>query len=150
MVEVSPFQHYAAGRRRNQLQDRATERGFAAAGFADQSKHFALLERKSNAIDGFNRSDLAPENETFLDREMSFNFFEFEKRRGHEASERRLLLFVEEWKKFAVTFFTHFLEGNKMERRGVDRVALVRRRRSIIKQMAQMRITYGRANLDPV
>src|SRR5207249_11717268 len=98
----------------------------------------------------FNRSDLVTENETFLDREMCLEIFEFEKRRDHEASERRLLLFVEEWKKFAVTFFTHFFEGNKMERRGVDGVALVSRRRSIIKQMAQMRITNGRANFDPV
>ena len=43
--EIFPLEHHRAGGRREELDDGAGERGFAAAGFADEPEHLTARER---------------------------------------------------------------------------------------------------------
>src|SRR5882724_622417 len=51
---------------------------------------------------------------------------------------------------FAVPFFLQFLDRNKTHRGGVDAVTLTGRGRAILKDMAEMGITFARTNLRPL
>src|ERR1019366_2176438 len=51
MCDVAAVDPDAAAGRLDQPQDRAADRGFSAAGFADQAKRLAGLNREADAID---------------------------------------------------------------------------------------------------
>src|SRR6266705_5400944 len=51
---------------------------------------------------------------------------------------------------FAVPFFLQFLDRNKAHRGRVDAVTLTGRGRAIVKDMAEMGITFARTNLRPL
>ncbi len=70
--EVAPREDDFAGGRRDQLEDRASEGGLAAAGFADEAEHLAFRQRKVDAVHRAHRADLLFDQETALDGEVRF------------------------------------------------------------------------------
>ncbi len=77
--EVAPAEHDLPGGRRDQLEDRAPERGFAAAGFADQAEHLAFAQGQVDAVHRLDRADLLLEQEAFLDGKVRLEVNDFEK-----------------------------------------------------------------------
>jgi hypothetical protein len=81
--EVFAFEYDRATGGGHELEDRAGESGFAAAGFADEAEYFAATEGEIHAIDGFHRTTMTFNDESIVNGKVGFNVGELENGLGH-------------------------------------------------------------------
>ena len=76
--EGSAAEGDGAGGRLDELQDGAAEGGFAAAGLADEAKHFALGQAQRHAVHCLDRAGDFAEQNPFLHREVGLQIIDLE------------------------------------------------------------------------
>jgi len=92
--DVTPVEDDAAFGRLVQPDDRATHRGFAAAGLTHQTHRLAAANRQRDVVDGADVADVTVEQEPALDREVDLEMLELDERasavRAHAVAAARV------------------------------------------------------------
>jgi len=66
--EIAAIEDDGAAGGGHQLENRAREGGFAAAGFTDEAEDFAAAHGEIDAVDGFDGADVTLQEESLRDR----------------------------------------------------------------------------------